>query len=134
MTGNRIAKHHHATFEGIKQTDDEGNEFWLARELAPLLDYPQWRNFLPVLDKAREACRNSGQKVKDHFADVRKMVGIGSGALREVEDLRLSRYACYLVVQNGDPQQVGHRQRPDLFRPLDTAARTHRQQEICATQ
>ncbi len=105
MTENRVAKHHHATFEGIKQTDDEGNEFWLARELAPLLDYPQWRNFLPVLDKAREACRNSGQKVEDHFADVRKMVGIGSGALREVEDLRLSRYACYLVVQNGDPSK-----------------------------
>lgn len=74
MTDHRIAKHHHATFEGIKQTDDEGNEFWLARELAPLLDYPQWRNFLPVRDKAREACRNSGQKVEDHFADVRKMV------------------------------------------------------------
>ena len=105
MTENRIAKHHHATFEGIKQTDDEGNEFWLARELAPLLDYPQWRNFLPVLDKAREACRNSGQKVEDHFADVRKMVEIGSGALREVEDLRLSRYACYLIVQNGDPSK-----------------------------
>lgn len=102
MTDKRIASQHHATFEGIKQTDGEGNEFWLARELAPLLDYPQWRNFLPVLDKAREACRNSGQKVEDHFADVRKMVGIGSGALREVEDLRLSRYACYLVVQNGD--------------------------------
>lgn len=102
MTDKRIAKQHHATFEGIKQTDDEDNEFWLARELAPLLDYPQWRNFLPVLDKAREACRTSGQKVEDHFADIRKMVGIGSGALREVEDLRLSRYACYLVVQNGD--------------------------------
>lgn len=105
MTDHRIAKHHHATFEGIKQTDDEGNEFWLARELAPLLDYPQWRNFLPVRDKAREACRNSGQKVEDHFADVRKMVEIGSGALREVEDLRLSRYACYLIVQNGDPSK-----------------------------
>lgn len=105
MADERIAKHHHATFEGIKQSDDQGHEFWLARELAPLLDYPQWRNFLPVLDKAREACSNSGQRVEDHFADIRKMVEIGSGARREVEDLRLSRYACYLVVQNGDPSK-----------------------------
>ena len=102
MSDRKITQQHHATFENIKHADDDGNEFWLARELAPLLDYPQWRNFVPVLDKAREACRNSGQKVEDHFADIRKMVGIGSGALREVEDLRLSRYACYLVVQNGD--------------------------------
>lgn len=105
MADERIAKHHHATFEGIKQSDDQGHEFWLARELAPLLDYPQWRNFLPVLDKARVACSNSGQRVEDHFADIRKMVEIGSGARREVEDLRLSRYACYLVVQNGDPSK-----------------------------
>jgi len=105
MTDKRIAEQHHATFETIKHLDDEGNEFWLARDLAPLLDYPQWRNFLPVLDKAREACRISGQGVEDHFADIRKMVGIGSGARREVEDLRLSRYACYLIVQNGDPSK-----------------------------
>jgi len=103
MADKRIAQTHHATFEGIRQNDDSGVEFWLARELAPLLDYPQWRNFVPVLEKAREACRNSGQAVGDHFADVRKMVEIGSGALREVEDVRLSRYACYLIVQNGDP-------------------------------
>lgn len=73
--------------------------------MAPLLDYPQWRNFLPVLDKAREACRQSGQHVGDHFADIRKMVGIGSGAQRPVDDVCLSRYACYLVVQNGDPSK-----------------------------
>lgn len=103
MTEKRIAQQHHATFEGIRQSDDSGAEFWLARDLAPLLDYPQWRNFVPVLERAREACRNSGQPEGDHFADVRKMVEIGSGALREVEDVRLSRYACYLVVQNGDP-------------------------------
>jgi DNA-damage-inducible protein D len=105
MTDQRIAKTHHATFEGIRQLDDSDAEFWLARELAPLLDYPQWRNFVPVLEKAREACHNSGQPVQNHFADVRKMVEIGSGALREVEDVRLSRYACYLVVQNGDPSK-----------------------------
>lgn len=105
MTGKKISNQHHATFENIKQHDADGNEYWLARELAPLLDYPQWRNFLPVLDKAREACRNSGQPVDDHFADLRKMVEIGSGAQRELEDVRLSRYACYLIVQNGDPSK-----------------------------
>ncbi|MGB4859190.1 MAG: hypothetical protein WBP11_07645 [Dokdonella sp.] len=76
MTGSRIEKQHHATFDGIRQHDEDGNEYWPARELAPLLDYPQWRNFVPVLEKAREACRNSGQPVEDHFADMRKMVDI----------------------------------------------------------
>lgn len=102
MTG-KISKQHHATFDDVRHVDDDGNEYWLARQLAPLLGYPQWRNFLPVLEKAREACRTSGQEMTDHFADMRKMVEIGSGAQREVEDVSLSRYACYLVVQNGDP-------------------------------
>jgi DNA-damage-inducible protein D len=103
MTEKKISTQHHATFDSIRQADETGNDYWLARELAPLLDYPQWRNFVPVLEKAREACRNSGQRVGDHFADMRKMVDIGSGAQREVADVRLSRYACYLIVQNGDP-------------------------------
>ena len=106
MPDKHIVEQHHATFESIRQFDANGNEFWLARDLAPLLEYPQWRNFVPVLDKAREACRNSGHRVEDHFADIRKMVEIGSGALREVEDVRLSRYACYLVVQNGDSSKL----------------------------
>jgi DNA-damage-inducible protein D len=96
---------HHNTFENIRQLDEDGSEYWQARELAPVLDYPQWRNFLPVLEKAREACRNSSQPLEDHFADMRKMVEIGSGAMRELEDVQLSRYACYLVVQNGDPSK-----------------------------
>ncbi|MDR1890454.1 MAG: DNA damage-inducible protein D [Zoogloeaceae bacterium] len=103
MTEKKISTQHQATFDKLRHLDDEGNEYWRARDLAPLLDYPQWRNFVPVLEKAREACRNSGQRVVDHFADVRKMVDIGSGAQREVADVRLSRYACYLIVQNGDP-------------------------------
>ena len=103
MTARKISKQHQATFDGIRQLDNDGNEYWPGRQLAPLLNYPQWRNFLPVLEKAREACSNSGQRVADHFADMRNMVEIGSGAQREVEDVRLSRYACYLVVQNGDP-------------------------------
>lgn len=90
-------------FEGIRHTSAEGAEYWLARELAPVLDYPQYRNFLPVIEKAREACLQSGLPIADHFADVRKMVDIGSGAQRPVEDIELSRYACYLIVQNGDP-------------------------------
>lgn len=101
MTNSPIEQHH-ATFEGIKQMDADGNEFWSARDLGPLLDYQQWRNFKPVIDKAIQACEQSGQSVADHFADVRKMVDLGSGAQREIEDFHLSRYACYLVVQNGD--------------------------------
>lgn len=94
---------HHASFEGARQINDEGNEYWSARDLAPLLDYQQWRNFAQVIEKAQQACLASGNPVADHFADVSKMVDIGSGAQREVADVRLSRYACYLIVQNGDP-------------------------------
>jgi DNA-damage-inducible protein D len=79
------------------------NEFWSARALAPLLEYQDWRNFLQVLGKVRQACEQSAYRVADYFGDVTKMVGIGSGAQREVKDMRLSRYACYLIVQNGDP-------------------------------
>lgn len=90
-------------FEDIRQEDGGGREFWYARDLAPLLDYPVWRNFVGVVDKARQACRNSGHAVEDHFDDVVKLVGIGSGAQRPVDDVKLSRYACYLIVQNGNP-------------------------------
>jgi len=103
MTENRIDKKHHATFDSIRHVDVDGNEFWLARPLAKVLDYSEYRHFLPVLERAREACRNSGQVALDHFEDILEMVGIGSGARRELPDVRLSRYACYLIVQNGDP-------------------------------
>ena len=103
MSAKDIANQHHATFEGARQMDEDGNEYWFARDLAPLLDYQQWRNFMQVIDKARQACEKSGRAVADHFADISKMVDIGSGAQREVADVRLSRYACYLIVQNGDP-------------------------------
>lgn len=102
MNAQRIANQHHATFESVRHADDDGHEFWFARDLAPLLDYQQWRNFMQVIDKARQACEKSGRAVADHFADVSKMVDIGSGAQREVADVRLSRYACYLIVQNGE--------------------------------
>ena len=105
MTEKRIANQHHATFEGIRQQDPERNEYWFARDLAPLLDYQEWRNFMQVVEKAIQACRKSENVVEDHFGDITKMVEIGSGAQREIADVRLSRYACYLIVQNGDPSK-----------------------------
>ena len=101
---NDIAKQHQS-FEGIRHQDEQGNEFWLARELAIVLEYIQWRNFVQVIDKAKEACENSGQNVEDHFAEVSKMIELGKGAQRPVDDYMLSRYACYLIVQNGDPSK-----------------------------
>ena len=92
-------------FEDIKRIRDDESEYWLARELSDVLDYTQWRNFTKVLDKARLACKNSGFDIDDHFAEVSKMVGIGSRSNRSVIDYELSRYACYLVVQNGDPRK-----------------------------
>jgi DNA-damage-inducible protein D len=91
------------TFERIKRLNPEGHESWSARDLARVLEYLNFRNFQPVIEKAKEACAKSGHAVADHFAEMRNMVGIGSGAQREVEDWALSRYACYLVIQNADP-------------------------------
>lgn len=99
---DQLTQQHHNTFENIKKQDDLGNEYWLARPLAKVLDYSEYRHFLPVLERARDACRNSNQYLDDHFEDVLVMVDIGSGAQRQLADVRLSRYACYLVVQNGD--------------------------------
>lgn len=90
-------------FERIRQTDQDGIEFWSARDLMPTLEYVSWQKFKNVLIKAQIACENSGFDPSDHFIQAVKMVVIGSDAKREVEDMHLSRYACYLVVQNADP-------------------------------
>ena len=93
------------TFERIKRINAEGQESWSARDLARVLEYLNFRNFQPVIEKAKEACAKSGHAVADHFAEMRNMGGIGSGAQRELEDWALSRYACYLVIQNADPSK-----------------------------
>jgi DNA-damage-inducible protein D len=93
------------TFEGHAQSTENGVEFWLARDLQHLLGYSEWRNFNTVISKAKVACEVSGHAITDHFVDVNKMVDLGSGSQREVDDLMLTRYACYLIAQNGDPKK-----------------------------
>jgi len=94
-----------STFEEHAYDIDTGVPYWLARDLQGLLGYTEWRNFTLVLSKAKTACEGSGQKVENHFVDVNKMVELGSGSIREIEDVMLSRYACYLIAQNGDPRK-----------------------------
>ena len=93
-------------FEKIKRISEEGYEYWSARDLSKLLEYTEYRKFLNPINKAMESCKNSGEEVDNHFAQVDEMVEIGSGAEREVEDYRLSRFACYLIVQNADPTKT----------------------------
>ena len=92
-------------FELIKKTDENGIEYWTARDMAKVLEYSEYRHFKPVLEKAKKACFNSGYRVENHFEDVLDMVEIGSGAIRKTENVKLSRYACYLIVQNADPSK-----------------------------
>ena len=99
-----IIKKLNNTFEEAAYEKD-GIEYWLARELQELLGYSEWRNFTKVIDKAKQSCEKSNQKVIDHFVDINKMVRLGSGSERQVEDIMLTRYACYLIAQNGDPKK-----------------------------
>ncbi|QQR52154.1 DNA damage-inducible protein D [bacterium] len=90
-------------FEEIKLVDYSQAEYWMARDLCKVLGYSEYRHFLPVITKAKESAKNSGQVVHDHFEDILEMVVLGSGAQREIDDVKLSRYACYLIIQNSDP-------------------------------
>lgn len=100
-----VSKHTPTIFEQIRQVDEQGNEFWSARTMAKALEYSEYRHFQPVIERAKEACVNSGQELTDHFEDILEMVPIGSGAERKTDSVRLSRYACYLIVQNADPSK-----------------------------
>ena len=80
-------------------------EFWYARDLQELLDYDEWRNFLNVIEKAKISCKNAGQKIEDHFVDINKTIAMPKGASKEIDDFMLTRYACYLIAQNGDPRK-----------------------------
>ena len=102
----RLTKKTMSLFESIKHIDENGNEYWTSRNLWKILEYNEYRNFLPVIEKAKIACKNSGQKIEDHFVDINEMVTIGSGAERELDSIKLSRYACYLIVQNADPSKA----------------------------
>ena len=102
---NEISKYNEIIFENIKHIDDYGNEYWYARELQSVLGYKRWDRFCNVLDNAKNACENSKAVVSDHFIEVNKIIELANGASRNILDYELSRYACYLIVQNADPSK-----------------------------
>lgn len=102
---NKLTKKAVSTFENIKRIDDNGIEYWSSRDLWKILEYTEHRHFLPVIEKAKLACGNSGHFVSDHFEDILEMVTVGSNAERQMKSIKLSRYACYLTVQNADPNK-----------------------------
>ena len=92
-------------FESIKHIDENGNEYWYARELMKALEYGEWRKFMPAINKAKNACEKSNQKADNHFVHLDEMINIAKGAKRKILDYNLSRYACYLIVQNADSRE-----------------------------
>ncbi|GHT56973.1 DNA-damage-inducible protein D [Bacteroidia bacterium] len=105
IKSEELSQNNLSVFEKIKQIDENGNEYWTARKLAKVLEYSEYRHFVPVINRAKEACENSGQNLSDHFEDMLEMVSIGSKTQRQVDSVKLSRYACYLIVQNADPSK-----------------------------
>lgn len=105
MSMSNLMNYSEKIFEDIKHVNEYGQEFWYARELQQVLEYSQWRRFKETIERAKTACENSDYEISEHFAKVGKMVQLGSGAERKIEDIMLSRYACYLIVMNGDPRK-----------------------------
>lgn len=120
-----IVRLHQGFEKSVYRDQETGMEFWLARELQNLLGYTQWRSFEAVIEKAKTACKNSGHDSRDHFAQTRKMVDIGSDAKRQIDDIALTRYACYLIAQNGDPSKD-----PIAFAQTYFAVQTRKQEII----
>jgi len=125
--------------------EQDGIEYWLARELQELLGYADWRNFLNAVEKAKESCKTSSEAVSDHFVDVTKMVKIGSGAERKQDDIMLTRYACYLIAQNGDPKKeqiafaqsyfaIQTRKQELLEERIQLMERLHAREKLAATE
>jgi DNA-damage-inducible protein D len=102
---NKMANINDTIFEKIKEIDENGNEYWGARKLSKTLEYSEFRHFLPVIDRAKEACKNSNHTIEDHFEDYLEEISFGKGAKKEMESVKLSRFACYLIVQNADPSK-----------------------------
>ena len=134
----------HKSFEDAAYEQD-GVEYWLARDIQVLLGYDEWRNFAHVIEKARTACGNAGQNVFDHFVDVNKMVKLGSGSERSIYDLMLTRYACYLIAQNGDPRKeqiafaqsyfaLQTRKQELLEQRIELVERLHAREKLVATE
>ena len=102
---NEIKEYTEKVFEDIKHIDEDGNEYWLARELMSILEYSKWERFSNAIDNAKIACKKSDYDINDHFPGVGKMVPIGSKTKRKIMNYKLSRYVCYLIVQNADPRK-----------------------------
>jgi len=102
---NEIKEHTEKMFEDIKRVDENGKEYWSARELMPILEYVKWQKFINTIEQAKISCKESGYNVNDHFTQVGKMINLAKGAHRKILDYKLTRYACYLIVQNGDSRK-----------------------------
>jgi len=100
-----LENYNNIVFEKIKHIDENGVEFWYARDLQSVLEYKQWKNFIKVVDKAKEACLNSGLNIIEHFISINKNITLANNATRKIKDIKLTRYACYLIVQNSDPRK-----------------------------